>query len=219
MYRRKLRWLLVVRYRAFDHDLGFVCLSREVDEVIGERWLARGDRRVQLIENRRQCSRKCLKPRLDTARQRLLTSGATLPGACREHTIDGARPACRWAMMSPQVTPGTRGTELTATADHRTTTTSTALSVSNLEVVYNVVVLVLRGVSLSVPTGHMPRIARRGLGRVHSEAPRASNGGLPVAEAGDRTERERPRQRPASRTFGTFRRQDRRFESRRLIHR
>jgi len=47
----------------------------------------------------------------------------------------------------------TGGTALTAT--EAAPGTSTALSVSNLEVVYNDVVLVLRGVSLSVPTGQI----------------------------------------------------------------
>jgi len=48
------------------------------------------------------------------------------------------------------VTDGTRGRTLTTTVEART---DTALAVSNLEVVYNDVILVLRGVSLAVPTG------------------------------------------------------------------
>ena len=48
------------------------------------------------------------------------------------------------------MTDGTRGRTLTTTVEART---DTALAVSNLEVVYNDVILVLRGVSLAVPTG------------------------------------------------------------------
>jgi branched-chain amino acid transport system ATP-binding protein len=48
------------------------------------------------------------------------------------------------------VTLGTGGAALTATVEART---GTALAVANLEVVYNDVVLVLRGVSLAVPEG------------------------------------------------------------------
>jgi branched-chain amino acid transport system ATP-binding protein len=50
------------------------------------------------------------------------------------------------------VTFGTGGCTLTTTVDART---GTALAVANLEVVYNDVVLVLRGVSLALPTGQI----------------------------------------------------------------
>ncbi len=55
--------------------------------------------------------------------------------------------------MSPRIVRHTKGgPALATTLEPRT---STALSVANLEVVYSDVVLVLRGVSLSVPTGQI----------------------------------------------------------------
>ena len=53
------------------------------------------------------------------------------------------------------MTDGTGGSALSTAPPAAARTATTALSVANLEVVYNDVVLVLRGVSLEVPTGQI----------------------------------------------------------------